>query len=149
MEDLVLVGSQLKDETWQSLQRLANVQWLDVSFSNITDENLTWLGQSEQLERLSLEGTQASAKTLENIRSIPSLRELDLSRCPNIDDGAVSLLANNDAIQVLWLTKTPITKSCLETLATMPNLRSVDVTGSQISDDDWRSFVSLHPRFAP
>ena len=54
---LVLCRSRLN--SWHHLRHLAT-GWLDLSFSNIDNDQLDWLTELKELRRLSVEGTQVT-----------------------------------------------------------------------------------------
>lgn len=148
VEEFVLVGSQLRRETWQKLSELKKLSWLDVSFSNITDSDLKWLGEHQSLQRLSLEGTRTTETTVREVSSLRALTELDLSSCQGINDDAIKSLAGNRTIQILWLTNTQVTSQALATLQTMSGLTSVDISGTKITDAQWQKFLSANSRIS-
>lgn len=150
--ELVLAGSELETASWQSLthgaaiKSLAALEWLDLSFSNATSENLAGIGALKKLERLSVEGTAVDGKLLDAIRSLPKLAELDLTGCP-IDDDGLAKLAGHPQLATLWLGKTQVTDRSLKLFASLPKLKFVDIVDSKISPAAWSDFVSRNPRF--
>lgn len=142
--DLVLCASQLKPATWAALAKFQQLEWLDLSFTNVTDEDLQWLARQTSLRRLSLEGTAITATTVTRISSLIHLQELDLSGC-RIDDQALSLLKNNRTIQTLWLTNTQISGDSLPVLASLPSLSQCDIRGTKISSEAWQAFTATRP----
>ncbi|QDV22403.1 leucine-rich repeat domain-containing protein [Aureliella helgolandensis] len=145
VQDLVLAGSQLTPQTWQTLDNQAKLQWLDLSFTNITDEQLKWLPLLKELNRLSVEGTPVEGSFLKQLNELQALAELDLARCA-IDDQKLSQLAGLGALETLWLTLTPVTDAALETLDALPALRQCDIQGTAISSSSWQTFLRDHPR---
>lgn len=148
--ELVLCGSQLAQSSWHLLSGFEELAWLDLSFSNVTDDDLDWLDTysgAKALRRLSVEGTQCGTATLRRIARLPQLEELDLSGC-QIGDQDLKLLAGNRSLRTLWLTQTQISEVGLETLASLPNLRTCDVTGTQVSKAAWQAFLQKHPQLA-
>ncbi len=119
---LVLAGSELQANAWGQLQALADdLQWLDVSFSNATNQDLTWLDQAQQLRRLSVEGTHCDGRLLELVRQLPLLTELDLTGCA-IDDEGLKVLRGHPSLTTLWLEGTQVTAAVRETLDSLPKL---------------------------
>lgn len=144
VSELVLAGSEFQSATWQALSRQTELQWLDVSFSNCTSSDLSWIGQATALERLSVEGTAVDGLILSDVARLPKLNELDLSGCA-IEDADLQALRGQATLRVLWLTNTPVTDAILETLATLPNLQSCDVGGTRITPAAWQAFLRQHP----
>ena len=153
IQDLVLTASQLKTTNWQRLQVLDRLEWLEVSFSNVQDEDLNWLATKtegrqlgQSIKRISVEGTAITQKLIARIAQLPNLEELDVSLCPNVDDSALESLRNHPKLKILWLTKTKVTERCLPILKSLKNLATCDIQGTKISDAAWRKFASAHPR---
>ncbi|MEM7476030.1 MAG: hypothetical protein AAF483_13635 [Planctomycetota bacterium] len=146
MQDLVLCGSQFTPAVWQSLNMFNQLEWLDVSFSNVRDEDLKWIGEKRSLKRISVEGSAATAETIASVRGLPKLEELDLSGCA-IDDAGLQQLQGHPTLQTLWLTQTQITQAALPILKSMPKLRTVDIGGTKIDDATWQKFLADNPRF--
>ncbi len=147
-QDLVLTASQLTTEQWKALNRFTNLEWLDVSFSNVQTSDLKWVADAKSLKRLSVEGTAVLGEVVEFASKVPALEELDLSGCA-IGDDDLQPLRGNRSLQTLWLTQTRVTPATLALLKSMPNLATVDVSGSAISNEQWLEFVQANPRFAP
>lgn len=127
VRELVLTRSQLSHSSWKLVGAFSNVQWLDVSFSNVEAADLSWLANFEQLERLSLEGIGVDAGTLRMISELPRLKELDLSHC-KIDDADFRALGRPARLETLWLSGTEIGEASAAAIEGMPKL----------------SFVALH-----
>ncbi|MCR9295155.1 MAG: hypothetical protein NXI32_20750 [bacterium] len=149
VQDLVLSGSQLSRNSWESLRALDELHWLDVSFSNFSDADLQAVHSLRELRRLSLEGTAVTGQqALPVAARLPHLQELDLSGC-QVADRDLLVLRDNTSIKTLWLTNTAITNAALEILGSLKGLQSCDVQGSQIDDTSWRKFLQSHPQLGP
>lgn len=142
--ELVLCASELSRDTWKMVGTLDRLEWLDVSFSNATSQDLAWLSTARTLQRLSLEGTAVTGQILELVAKLPKLEELDLTGCA-ISDEALLALRGQPTIQTLWLGQTQVSRQSLATLASMPKLRRCDITGSKIPAAAWSEFVKQHP----
>lgn len=125
-KELVLTRSQLSAESWQSLSRFENLNWLDLSFSNATSSDIAWIGSLAKLERLNLEGTAVDASTVALIARLPKLRELDLSQC-NIDDEALAPLSACKTLESLWLSGTKASRDSLAWIEKLPKLAFIAV----------------------
>lgn len=121
---LVLAGSELKPETWSQLAVLApELEWLDLSFSNVVPDDLQWLDQAKKLQRLSVEGTHCDSQLLPRLRQLPALIELDLTGC-NIDDEGLNALRGHPTLETLWLEGTRASPAAKEMLSTLPSLKA-------------------------
>jgi len=130
--DLVLTHSQLSPTAWQQVARFEKLQWLDLSFSNVTDADATWLSRLTNLERLSLEHTAITNDLLSAIAQLPGLQQLDLTHCA-IDDQGLKQLSSLLALQQLGLSGTRITSASIATLDSLPKLEQVAVDQTAIS----------------
>lgn len=146
--DLVLAGSKFTAATWAGFTNQTELRWLDLSFSNITNADMTWLANFKDLERLSVEGTLVDGGLLPLANRLRKLNELDVSGCA-IGDADLNNLRGNPSIQTLWLTNTRVTNDCLATLSTLKNLRVCDVSGTQIDANAWKEFEQKHLRANP
>ncbi len=145
LSDLVLTKSQLSANAWASLDNQHALKWLDIGFSNARDQDVDWVYQNKQLQRLSFEGTSIGTPGLARVGSLTALEELDLSGCP-VDDESIKLLSRNRGLKTLWLTKTLVTDAVLKTLDAIPSLSSVDIQLTQISSQAWEAFTKSHPK---
>ncbi len=147
LRELVLAGSELSPQSWQSVMKQLKLEWLDLSFANATTADLKGLEQLRALERLSVEGTAVEGSILDAVRQLPVLNELDLTGC-KISDADIAKLARHPELATLWLGKTQVTDRVLDTLVTMPKLSFVDISDTNISSTAWNAFVQRNPRFA-
>ncbi|MEM8732844.1 MAG: hypothetical protein AAGG44_01385 [Planctomycetota bacterium] len=145
-KDLVLTGSDLSAEAWSSVSKFTELQWLDISFSNVTDDDLEWLGGQRNLARLSLEGTAITSQSVERAANLPQLKELDLSGC-RVSSSDLQSLANHPTLEILWLTQSGVDAEALPLFQSIPRLTTIDISGTQISSEAWTEFVAANPRF--
>lgn len=143
-QELVLCGSRLTPTGWRLLEQFRDLEWLDLSFSNVADSDLDWLALCTSMKRLSVEGTSISAPSIRQFAKLSNLRELDLSGCA-IDDAALRPLAKHAGLEILWLTETQVTDASLEVLETISSLKQCNVQGSQITEEKWKAFLWRHP----
>lgn len=140
VDELVLVGSRLTADSWNDLTAQSQVRWLDVSFSNVSEQALArWLSGSQKLERLSVEGTQLSGVAAASGRKLQTLTELDLSDT-GLTDAQLQALQGHPTLEVLWLTRTQVTDEALSTIRSLPQIRLVDVTGTAATSTAWQQW---------
>jgi Leucine-rich repeat (LRR) protein len=138
VKQLVLSRSNLED--WAQLDKFKNLQWLDVSYTNVANDKVDWLLSLKDLQRLSVEGTKLDGSAMPQITKLRKLTELDLSMC-NIDDAGLAWLVSHPNLETLYLTGTKVTEKSLATLSTLPKLKSCDVSATVITKDVWEAFV--------
>jgi hypothetical protein len=143
ISQLVLSRSQLED--WTPLRRFSSLEWLDLSFTNFTAQDVRLLAEWRDLKRLSLEGTGIDGQALPMLAELPQLVDLDLTGC-KIDDDSLQALASHQSLEILWLTQTPVTNRVLETLSSLPKLRQCEISGTAITLEAWEEFLKDHPR---
>ena len=115
------------------------LQWLDLSFTQVTDEGVGSMRNLKNLRQLSLERTRVTDNSLDMIASFSELEELDLSGTA-VTDAGVAKLARLQNLKVLWLTNTTVTDEVLTTLKSLKNLEQSDVDGTQVSEAAWSEF---------
>ncbi|GIX00522.1 MAG: hypothetical protein KatS3mg111_3854 [Pirellulaceae bacterium] len=134
--DLVLCGSKFHPQGWAHIGRVAeNCQWLDLSFTNGTDDDLQWIGQCRHLRRLSLEGTTVGPRTLRRVFELEGLEELDLTGC-RVDDEALEGLTQLRHLHTLWLGETRVTAAVVPQLRLLPKLERCDLSGTLVPDSE-------------
>lgn len=110
-----------------------DLQWLDLSGTQVDDDLFTASGANWSVERLGLERTKVGDVGLQAIAQIDRLRELDLSNCSITDQGVASL-AGHMRLETLWLTDCPITDAAVESLVRIPKLKEVHLEGTGLSE---------------
>ena len=119
-----------------------NLQWLDLSGTQVDDALFTASGVSWAVERLGLERTKVGDEGLQAIARIDRLRELDLSNCSITDQGVASL-AGHPRLETLWLTDCPISDASVESLVRIPKLKEVHLEGTGLSDQARDRLIEL------
>ncbi|MFM8175591.1 MAG: leucine-rich repeat domain-containing protein [Pirellulaceae bacterium] len=111
-----------------------DLQWLDLSGTQVDDTLFATSGASWSVERLGLERTKVGDLGLQAIAKIHRLRELDLSHCSITDQGVASF-AGHMRLETLWLTDCPITDDAVESLVRLPKLKEIHLEGTRVSDE--------------
>lgn len=145
IEDLVLCGSELSSTSWRSLSKFKKLQWLDISFSNCQDADISTWSALQELRRLSFEGTAIGAEGIRMAAVLPHLEELDLSGMA-IKSKDLEPLKSHATLKTLWLTNTQIDDSALPLLSSLPSLSQCDIEGSKISSQSWQQFTDQHAK---
>lgn len=112
---------------------------LNLARSSITADGMRQLLPLQQLEMLDLSETPHGAGLLEVVSRFPSLRTLQLRRCPWLTDDELSELLRLPALESLMISNSPITDAGLDLLARCPRLTQVGVDRCpQITDSGIR-----------
>lgn len=123
--ELVLTRSRLSSSSWQTIGQFKQLNWLDLSNSNATANDLRWLKEMTKLQRLSLEGIAIDQTLLADISQLPQLKELDLSMC-NVDDQMLTALKNCKRLETLFLTgNNRVSSATVESLEKMPGMKFI------------------------
>ena len=146
--DSGLWGLALTDANLARIGELRQLRALDLSGANLADRGLDRPGHPEaerselrdlsrlraleNLERLDLSRTPASAEALESMRALPKLRELRLAFCPKITDAELEILATMARLETMYLSGTQVTAAGVERLrASKAGVRAVWSGGSE------------------
>ncbi|MEK6237304.1 MAG: hypothetical protein N2C14_21545, partial [Planctomycetales bacterium] len=86
-----LANSKVTDQTMSRLQRMKQLELLDLSGTQVTDKGLAHLQELTQLKELRLNGTRITDKGLARLQALDQLELLVLSHS-QVTDGAVAEL---------------------------------------------------------
>ena len=87
------------------------------------------------LEELGAQCAMISTRALDNILSLPKLRNLDLEET-EFDDKMATALASSSTIEALDVGATRVTAKGLRSICTMSQLRSLDIWALDIQEKD-------------
>ncbi len=136
---------------------LKQLERIDLSETNVSDDDLGDLTQLDGLRHLSLRRTNISGKALVHVGGLTGLEELDLAstkvtdedlprldglkqlrvlslRYTRITDQGLSIVANFRQLTRLSLGSTKITDAGLRQLEELPQLRALTLDGTQVTD---------------
>ena len=123
--------------------------WLDLSFSQVDDELFvvanTAISPSWNVQRLNLESTKVTDKSIASIAESKNLSELDLSNCVVTDSG-VAAIKDHKSLKTLWLNQCKVTDASIEVLLSIPQLESVHLLGTQVTAQGWSRLLAAKPR---
>jgi hypothetical protein len=120
----------------------SDLQELDFSQTNISDEGLSAVGKLSGLQLLTLSHTGIGDAGLKHLDKLSQLKELFL--CDTvITDRGVGSLKGMRKLKCLHLSHTNITGQALAELSSLPSLRSLYADHTSIGDDDLKRLTSL------
>jgi Leucine-rich repeat (LRR) protein len=134
LKSLNLANTLLDDACVAAISRQPNLKHLDVSGTNIEDEWLRHLADSE-LESLNLSDTPLSSAGLLNVASIVTLTDLKIERT-RISADDVGLLQRLPVLQTLALDQCYGGRALIECLMNLRSLSTLIVTNSGLADDE-------------
>jgi Leucine Rich repeat len=139
----------------ETLQRLLDLQTdgtLDLSDSDITDEDLTWMipyyqNKGEEIISLNLrECKHITDACLQQLSALPSLRYLDLNLCHQITDAGLEYVSTIPSLTTLVLNKCyQITDKGIQSLTALPSLSELYLANcNKITDAGLQYLSTMH-----
>jgi len=80
------------------LQEMPYLRYLDVSFTNVTDDDMHFLEDMHDLRQFVAAHTDLGAPTLERLSKLPELRRVSMQGCPVTEDAVEPILAMADRL---------------------------------------------------
>jgi uncharacterized protein YjbI with pentapeptide repeats len=130
-------------EDWSSEAR--NLDWLDLSFTQVDDTLFADTTKKWNVRRLNLEGTQVTDEALGQIAKITNLVELDLSGC-KISSQGLKNLASHPKLTTLWLTGTQVDDTIQPILQSLRSLEYVNLDDTDVTKEGWKKMKLAMPK---
>jgi len=111
---------------------LSTVTYLNLSFSEVTDEGLKDVAKLEKLKLLYLIDTKITDTGLKEVAKLKNLNYLLLNDT-KITDTGIKEVAKMKKLEKLYLEKTQITDAGLKELAKMQQLRALRLHGTKVT----------------
>ena len=121
------------DKEVAAVRSAPNLDYLDLSHSDITDASGKHIGELKKLKRLDLSGTNFTDEGIAAIRHMKSLHGLGLSRT-EITDAAMNHIKDLTELDILDVSRTKITDGGLEALKNLTKLKDLSLSGTKVSD---------------
>jgi internalin A len=115
------------------IKDLQNLEKLEITFSEITDDSLINLRGLQQLKYLCLSGPISDAG-LKHLEGLNQLQYLALLFCDRVTDLGLKHLENLVQLQTLDLTDTGITDTGLNSIRGLTQLQTLSLSGTKITD---------------
>jgi hypothetical protein len=148
MRNLSLCRTQLTDAGLARLANCKSLAWIDLSFTEASNEGLKSFVANSGLKQLFLEGTKVTAASLPMIAGFKQLEQLDLSRLP-IRDEDLAAIAPLKSLKTLYLTGCPITDAGLEHLRGLKQLEELDTSATQVTAEGRKKLRVAIPKLKP
>jgi uncharacterized protein (TIGR03067 family) len=146
LEALDLSQSNVTDDDLRQLGRLANLRELKLGETRIDGSGLEHLDGLDRLERLELGDTKVSDDSLRHLTKLGNLRHLRLVGT-QIGDTGLMHLARIGGLQSLKLTRTKVTDEGLRSLRSLGELRGLTLDETKVTEAGLKYLAEL-PRFA-
>lgn len=132
VKKLCLAHTKVTDDGLATLPDVSELDWLDLSFTSISNEGFAHVAAARKLKQLNLEQTRITDDALDTIAGFKDLEELDLSQTAITDKG-LKKLSRLGRLKILWLTGTQITNRGLSALTSLRNLELLDVQSTDVT----------------
>ena len=83
------------------LREMPYIRYLDVSFTNVTDDDMHFLEDIHELRQFVAAYTDLGTPTLERLSRLPNLRRVSMQGCPVAEDAVGPILAMADRLE--WI----------------------------------------------
>ncbi len=113
LEQLNLSESDITDDAFSSISKMNKLSWLSAKRVRINGDGLELLRPLDNLQVLILDNTQIDDSSVVNLKYITTLTTLSLSGTP-ITDNAIDTLLELDNLKILILVDTHITPAGIE-----------------------------------
>jgi len=117
-----------------SLKIIGNIYTLEHLSINCSGQNLRHLNGLPNLSHLTLYGNKITDAGLSELRTLDSLRKLNLERCQSITDSAGEHIKEIPYLETLNLAYTRIGDSAMRHFAQMKNLRGISLSRTLVTD---------------
>ena len=136
-------SAQVGDAGVKHVAQLPNLEGLDLTRTEITDEGLAYLSQCENLVMLDLGFcAKITDEGLRNLTGLPNLLYLDLGYTQITDEGVRNLIGSKCLLR-LKLNGTRITNEGLRHLHRIPSLISLDLAHASVTDAGMKHFEKM------
>ncbi|MHC4931659.1 MAG: leucine-rich repeat domain-containing protein [Planctomycetota bacterium] len=131
--ELDLSGTEVTDDDLLQFQHLPSLRTLTLRRTEVGDGGLVHLAKIPSLKQLGLRETKVTDAGMAHIPGIAKLTHLDLNMLPITDDG-LAHIRGLDQLEFLRLNYTRITDVGLSYLTKLTALKRLDLWGTPISD---------------
>ncbi len=115
---------------------------IDLSATNVSDEDLAEIGKLPELTHLHLNDTNITDSGVKHLSAVPRLKQLELSGTKITDDGMRHIL-DLTSLEVVKLERCTITDDALETIGRLELLWMLHLDSTSITDDASKHLVKL------
>jgi hypothetical protein len=116
------------DAGMRYLARLPNLEVLDLSYSQITDDGMRWIAGVKGLRTLNLTGTRVGDAGLKHLAELSGLERLDLNN-KDITGAGLASLRRLENLEYLRISAAAIDDESLENLAGLSKLAELGLLG--------------------
>ena len=128
----------VSEDVVSELCRFPHLKYLSLGVTDISKSSIKKLSTSRNLEALVLNTTAVDDKCVQELLSMPKLKDLQLNECPAITDKTVEMVARvkGAGMKALGLSGTKTTRAAVPLLSSCPNLDQLSLGGIPLEDED-------------
>lgn len=132
LEQLVLAHAELQPETIRSIGRLPNLQYLDLTGTQLPDDVLDGWTPSEKLRTLLLGPDSGNVVPTDFLSQLPSLEQLEVA---GLDEShLIAICESAEHLKVLRIRDAELTEASLKAIVVLP-LYELDLSGCDVSQE--------------
>ena len=136
--------SVLDDQVRRLLRQAPKLVWLNLAYTDITDEALCELSCAPGLRVLTLIRTRVGDVGIQHLARLRNLENLYLSGT-NVTDGGLRYLADLKSLRKLYLNDTAVTDAGLEWLGSLDKLEVLDLNNTRVTEEGMNRLKSKRP----
>ncbi len=136
-----LSDSKVTDKGMQAVLNCTNATDLFLTRTGVSDATLKQLAAFKKLKYLALDETKVAGPGLETLTGLP-IKHVSLQRCDLTED-AFKALGKMNSLEELWLSDTKLQPDWLKHLAHLPQLKELTLMGTSFNDDAVKLVKSL------
>jgi Leucine-rich repeat (LRR) protein len=140
---LLRVENFATDEGLQGLAKSKSLSELTLAGMAISERALQGIANVENLSALGLSDAEVTPAALRRLKSAARLTNLDITRCPHLDDDALAAIGELSQLHHLTLTGDTITDDGLAHLNRLFDLNSLTLSSSHITGAGLGSLTAL------
>jgi hypothetical protein len=144
LERLDLSYGNVTDDDLAAFGACKRLSWLMLESTKIDGHGVTALARSRGLTYVNLNATDVDDAAVEALANLPSVTYLGLYRT-RVTDKGIAHLARMTSLEELTLEMTHVTSASFEVFAKLPKLRSVSLPGT-IPRAEVEAFRAAHPK---
>jgi hypothetical protein len=141
---LVLTAGKLRDDDFQYLAGLSQLEYVGLIANEITGEGARFLKNADKLKMLFISSNPISDRGLNAIAAIPNLQWLRLISCDATDAG-LRRLKSIASLEKIELSGTTITDDSIELLLSFPRLKEINLWQTGITPDGVKRLQQAQP----
>lgn len=124
-----------------TLDELKDLEQVNLTMTNVTDEDMKMLKHIDRLKEVNLWGTDITEQGLKELKNIKDLTKLNLRKTKTTDKG-LKIIATIISLEELDLSRTWVTDTGLYEISSLSSMKCLGLESTRITDDGLRSVVS-------